>query len=592
MGNITFGNYTASRELTDRGQKQVTVGIFFDGTLNNRKNTRARKAALNQETASDSTLTKGSSERQKGITAFKEEKDVSYYNDESNVSRLERFYKKDDKEILKVYIEGIGTDNFEGDALLSKTMGAFSRGIGDKVDKGCKEIVNLLKELKYTDPSEKHIETLQFDVYGFSRGAAAARHFIYQVMRTDNFSLETDIITGFTIDKHPKRGYLGQYLHKNKINVKRVKIRFVGLYETVASYGLIHFNDVFQLKLNKLYHAEKVVHLTAQDEIRENFSLIDIKSANNKGLTITMPGVHSDIGGGYEENIKQEKVLLWDGSRTSSTVDPLNIGNMLFHYLLEGWYKKDTINKRFQLLLLRNELYGERKNLTNTYSIIPLQMMAKLSTEHKATFEFSKLERAFSTKSDTFLSNVQKKLEQQLAIKREKSNYVELLPFDRKENAKNVWTKMIKEYESIGDKYQAKAISKSDFKDYYKNFKRDKNYLLEECSNFIDNSSDLKELIKKDWKNIESNKYFYEEYTTIPETTRLKEELKIQDIEKMQITGILLDEVVVVGHLNDINKIKKLRNKYLHISHTYENSAVVLEPLKPCFNYKRIYRTG
>ena len=153
MANIIFDTYVPSREKPEKG-KIVTVGVFFDGTLNNRKNTRARKAAKGQETANNPTLNassinnEGISEREQGITAFNKEEDVSYLNDESNVSRLERFYKTDDTEALKVYVEGIGTDNFEGDAFLSKTMGAFSRGIGDKVNKACKTIVDKLEKLE------------------------------------------------------------------------------------------------------------------------------------------------------------------------------------------------------------------------------------------------------------------------------------------------------------------------------------------------------------------------------------------------------------------------------------------------------------
>ncbi len=221
---IVFGEYVPSREKTEYG-KIVTVGVFFDGTLNNRKNTRARKTTLGEETDNNPTLSTtinadGTSERAQGITAFNKEKDVSYFNDESNVSRLERFYKKDDTEVLKIYVEGIGTDNFKGDAFLSKTMGAFSRGIGDKVSKACKTIAEKLDDLKYD--GDRLINVLQIDVYGFSSGAAAARHFIYQIMRTDTFTLETDIITGFTIDIHPTKGYLGQYLH-NKISVDEIK---------------------------------------------------------------------------------------------------------------------------------------------------------------------------------------------------------------------------------------------------------------------------------------------------------------------------------------------------------------------------------
>ncbi len=594
---IIFGEYVPSIERTEY-EKVVTVGVFFDGTLNNRKNTRARKTALEEETDANPSLSTvvnkdGTSERNLGISAFNKEKDVSYFNDESNVSRLERFYEKDDALVLKVYVEGIGTDNFEGDAFLSKTTGAFSRGIGDKVSKACKKIVEKLNILNYDAPKSRIIDILQFDIYGFSRGAAAARHFIYQVMRTDKFTLEADIITGFTIDPHPTRGYLGQYLYDQKISVYEVKIRFVGLYETVASYGIIHWNDVFQLKLDKLYYADKVVHLTAQDEIRENFSLIDITSAGKKGVTITMPGVHSDIGGGYEENIKQEKVLLWDGKRKK--FDTLTSNRILYHYLLEGWFNKKTIDKErmFQLFFLRNEVYGKRQNITNTYSVIPLQIMAKLSNDNKALIETKKLEEFFNTNDDGFLSSIQKKLFSQL--KNSTGNIVELLKFDRLENAENIWKKMVEKYYNKGTEYTHKSISKSQFKEYYYQIKKDKKALLRECDLFIENSSELEELIKNNWKLIRSYKNDIDDYTPLKTTKKetIQENLgDILDISKTFMAGTILDEVVVIAYKKDIDNIKKLRNIYLHISHTYENSALFLEPLAPSFDYMRKYRKG
>ena len=53
---------------------------------------------------------------------------------------------------------------------------------------------------------------------------------------------------------------------------------FVGLFDTVASFGLIHKNDVSQLNLKMGGKPNKVVHLIASDEYRENFKLTNIDS--------------------------------------------------------------------------------------------------------------------------------------------------------------------------------------------------------------------------------------------------------------------------------------------------------------------------
>ena len=68
----------------------------------------------------------------------------------------------------------------------------------------------------------------------------------------------------------PKLGYLGYYLLQKKLtkedlNKIRIKIRFVGVYDTVASFDSEHSDDIVQLQLNNLGKPDKVVHFTAID---------------------------------------------------------------------------------------------------------------------------------------------------------------------------------------------------------------------------------------------------------------------------------------------------------------------------------------
>ncbi|MGE8155191.1 hypothetical protein ACQKP5_28630 [Pseudomonas vancouverensis] len=63
--------------------------------------------------------------------------------------------------------------------------------------------------------------------------------------------------------------------------------------------------------------ARKVIHLTARDEYRHNFSL------NQAELDIELPGCHSDIGGGYLP-LAMEKLLL---SKPESSFSPEHIAN-------------------------------------------------------------------------------------------------------------------------------------------------------------------------------------------------------------------------------------------------------------------------
>ena len=76
-------------------------------------------------------------------------------------------------------------------------------------------------------------------------------------------------------------------------------MNFVGLYDTVSTYGLFADNDVADLSLHAVNKAYQTIHLSADDEYRKNFALTNINSAGFKGISLSLPGVHCDIGGAY-----------------------------------------------------------------------------------------------------------------------------------------------------------------------------------------------------------------------------------------------------------------------------------------------------
>jgi hypothetical protein len=88
-------------------------------------------------------------------------------------------------------------------------------------------------------------------------------------------------------------------------------VLFAGLFDTVASHGLRHVNDVATLGLASISRAQKVLHLTASDEFRDNFALsnISVAVADGVGTEIALPGAHSDIGGGYVDNVLEDVIV-------------------------------------------------------------------------------------------------------------------------------------------------------------------------------------------------------------------------------------------------------------------------------------------
>ncbi|EIF7623416.1 DUF2235 domain-containing protein, partial [Escherichia coli] len=130
---------------------------------------------------------------------------------------------------------------------------------------------------------------LQFDVFGFSRGAAAARHFTNRVFECDPVLIKT-ITTAFQSVE-----YLGK---------PSGEVQFLGIFDTVAAIGGLmdgfdpHDGNNFPVKV-KLPPgvAKHVFQLTAMNECRYNFCLNSIKESWPE---LSFPGSHADIGGGYD----------------------------------------------------------------------------------------------------------------------------------------------------------------------------------------------------------------------------------------------------------------------------------------------------
>lgn len=367
----------------------VSLNLFFDGTLNNKTNT----------------LTGLSSEKKSG----------SYANDYSNVARGFDAIDTNAENQIAWYIEGIGTVDGKTDndtlglPIRGAGLGVDERGIKAKVTKGCLKGAEGIKN-KF---GNKHINILQVNVYGFSRGAAAARHFMsvattqlnptkmingkLKIFPPEFFELskkekDENVEQYFLLDKKNKdsplfrHGYFGACLLKNNLKINTVQFNFVGLYDTVASYGANHrgnwfvSNDSVQLNLDASKNGIFIFQVASDDEFRENFSLTNILGSGIKGLQVTLPGVHSDIGGGYIDG-EEENVLIYIATNSLQNCETYK--DILVN---EGWFtpeeikiKTITIPHRFGVTY-KYELWGTR-SLSNHYDKIPLKYMFEYSEQ-------------------------------------------------------------------------------------------------------------------------------------------------------------------------------------------------------------------
>ncbi|MEL1255774.1 DUF2235 domain-containing protein [Flavobacterium sp. DGU38] len=349
MSNIIFGKPRFEPPKEDNKERNdVYLGVFFDGTSNNRENIEGRRK--NPELKNTSASNKDGS-------------NTSYGNDHSNVDRLEKAYPKNKgNHYYSVYVEGIGTKNpdknddgtldYYGDFTRGQGYGTGETGLFEKVEKGCQDIVRKLKKEK-----EKNISTLYVDIFGFSRGATAARIFVNELYKVKN-----------PRDKDSYNlGNLGKAFKELSYKVKpyRVKIRFLGLYDTVSSYGSNVFDDIDTDKVPlQIPIVGFTVHLTAEDEYRENFPLTNIASAGANSIELTLPGCHSDIGGGYKNG--EEIVILTESAPIIEAEKK--------HVLEQGWFLPDQLKERPPLVPYY--LKGTR-TLSNKYSFVILHLMAE-----------------------------------------------------------------------------------------------------------------------------------------------------------------------------------------------------------------------
>lgn len=292
-----------SREIT------LSIGIFFDGTGNNALNVQNMLKAYNVDhndlsnPEAESILAKIARENF-GVSGSGAISYTGYY---TNIHWLSILYKKavsgDDSVVQAgIYICGIGTDSGKPDRKLALTFGISDTGVVAKTNKAISLLVKTIsasvEDIRRKSACEIVIKQLQFDLFGFSRGAAAARHLANRIQSEDPALIRAigEGMANATFTGSPSG-----------------KSRFIGIFDTVAAIGVPvnglnpHSADTGDVRLIlRPGVAEKVFHITAANECRFNFALNSVKPAWPE---LMLPGAHSDIGGGYLPVTKEDLFL-------------------------------------------------------------------------------------------------------------------------------------------------------------------------------------------------------------------------------------------------------------------------------------------
>jgi biotin carboxyl carrier protein len=377
----------------------------------------------------------------------------SFVNGYTNIKRLFEHYKGYDplntkeseprkytKSRFKVYASGDGCiDPYEGGKLKSDSaiglgLAYGKTGVLAHIVYTCDKIAKNLRQNKHTV-----VDELVLDVFGFSRGAAEARHFVSSIMKeydvstsdvTRDYTLNTqdkskNIFAPFyprdkgvytMIDNRPYFNPLRTDIEKisvekgtgknrrkvtvyneyyegrgtSKLVINSVSFRFIGIYDTVSHYGIAQSNDMEDLNLDfEESKLGRLVHLTAEDEYRKNFAMTHIKAnanaflGNEKIKEIALPGAHADVGGGYIDNEDSPRYIadsdekrLLAWNRKYAWINPESD----LEVIEAKGIKEIKRNKKAGFYRINNwiekdNLYMYRPNISNRYEYVCMRLM-------------------------------------------------------------------------------------------------------------------------------------------------------------------------------------------------------------------------
>jgi len=261
-------------KFDEKSKPDLVIGVFFDGTGNN----------MMAEPADRHT----------------------------NVAKLLPLYSS---AIPPIYIQGVGTKAVrESDGSLTQDTSALGLGMGlglyggeTRLKEARERVWGALQKYhaEYGPP-----ETVVFDVFGFSRGAMLARHFVNMVHSglpnlaqapiAGQSRIFPDLREAETATGPPSPFALAPEGRLYPRLEAEVRVRFLGIFDSVGSFYWPGDDDEGFINGNLAKgSADFIYHPVARDEVRHNFPLTSIAPGLSAAMEETLFGVHSDIGGGY-----------------------------------------------------------------------------------------------------------------------------------------------------------------------------------------------------------------------------------------------------------------------------------------------------
>ncbi|MEY4940286.1 MAG: hypothetical protein RIQ93_2021, partial [Verrucomicrobiota bacterium] len=183
-------------------------------------------------------------------------------------------YETYDDRQLRFYYAGVGSSF--GTRALGGLTGA---GAGNRLDSAYRDFIRAV------DSGDRYV-----DIVGFSRGASLAREF-----------------ANLLVERGYDPSYGGSLKHKLRAGTNKPPgeceflIRFVGLFDTVGSFGMPGNDINLGIRMNLPPEVGDAAHATAQNETRFLFPLTPL-GARKGFVEQSFPGDHYDIGRGHAQN--------------------------------------------------------------------------------------------------------------------------------------------------------------------------------------------------------------------------------------------------------------------------------------------------
>jgi len=307
-----------------------------------------------------------------------------YGKNNTNVVKLFDMVVKDPQKQIAFYDPGVGTSGAPGAwskaaKVYTKILGlAFSYGITKNIEDAYEYIM------------DKYEEGDTIYLFGFSRGAYTVRALAGMLYKCGLLQKGSNNLIPYASRMYRKGSPAVAAGFKQTFS-RVCKPHFIGVWDTVKSVGLFIPRKFPDTQLNP--DVENGFHALSIDEKRIKFKPNLWNKAVGPKQTIEQvwfSGVHSDIGGGYEEDVLSNITLLWmidkvlpyglhlDDTKYKNLADKVDKpdkrkdklhNSLLPIYWILGWRRRKIIDKqKYEIPSIHESVYKRIKDNDDGYN--------------------------------------------------------------------------------------------------------------------------------------------------------------------------------------------------------------------------------